>query len=175
MKTMSHMLAAAVMLTLCSAFEAAAEDSFTVSEFTFSTPKGWTKQTPKSRMRAAQLSAPGKDGAEAAEVTFFYFGEGGGGGIDANKQRWLGQFKDRTNDKEVTKEVNGTKVAYISTEGTFMSGPPFGEKVAKKEQALLGAIMQGKKGLVFVKMTGPKATTQAAGDNFKIMVEKAMK
>lgn len=104
----------------------AAETSFDVSEFTFETPKGWKKERPKSSMRKAQLSAPGKDGKQDAEVTFFYFGPSSGGGVQANVSRWFGQFQDRKNEKAEEKTVNGVKVTYVTADGTFMSGPPFG-------------------------------------------------
>lgn len=157
-------------------FSATAGDAFKVSEFTFTTPKDWKKEQPRSSMRKAQLSAPGNNGAKAGEVTFFYFGPSSGGGVQANVSRWFGQFKDRKNEKAEEKKVGGVKVTYVSTEGTFMSGPPFGgPKTPVPNSGLLGAIVEGAQGSVFVKMTGPLATVQAAAPAFKDMVEGALK
>ncbi len=154
----------------------AAEESFKVSEFTFATPKGWKKEQPRSSMRKAQLSAPGKDGKKDAEVTFFYFGPSSGGGVQANVSRWFGQFTDRKNEKAEEKTVGGVKITYVSTEGTFMSGPPFGgPKTPVSNSGLLGAIVEGKQGSVFVKMTGPLATVKAADAGFRGMIEGALK
>lgn len=154
----------------------AAEDSFQVSEFTYKTPTGWKKEQPKSSMRKAQLTAPGKDGKGGAEVTFFYFGAGGGGSVKANVARWLGQFKDQKNSKEESKTVNGVKITYVSTEGTFMSGPPFGgAKTPMSNSGLLGAIVEGKQGNVFIKMTGPLATIEGVDAGFRGMVENSVK
>jgi hypothetical protein len=153
----------------------AADDSFKVSEFTYQTPKGWTKGQPRG-MRKAQLTAPGKDGKDGAEVTFFYFGEGGGGPVEDNVARWIGQFKDQKNSKEESKTVNGVKITYVSTEGTFMSGPPFGgAKTPMSNSGLLGAIVEGKQGNVFIKMTGPLATIKGVDAGFRGMVENPVK
>lgn len=163
-------------MLLGAAGTAAAGESFKVSEFTFDTPKGWAKERPKSSMRKAQLSAPGKDGAKAAEVTFFYFGPSSGGGVQANVSRWFGQFQDRKNEKAEEKKVGEVKVTYVSTEGTFMSGPPFGgPKTPVPNSGLMGAIVEGAQGSVFVKMTGPLSTVQAATPAFKDMIEGALK
>ena len=171
MKSIAKLLTVALLFL----FSAVAADTFKVSEFEFETPGAWKKETPTSRMRAAQLSAPGTDDKSAAEVTFFFFGARSGT-VEANKQRWLGQFQDRRNDKEETKTIGEVKVTYVSTEGTFMSGPPFGgTKVPKKNSGLLAAILQGKEGNVFVKMTGPLATIKAGESAFKTMVESAAK
>ncbi len=164
------------VLSLSAPSASAASDSFEVSEFTYHTPEGWTKEQPKSSMRKAQLSAPGKDGKGAAEVTFFYFGAGAGGSVQANISRWVGQFQEQKNSKREEKTVNGVKITYVSTEGTFMSGPPFGgPKTPTPNSALLGAIVEGKQGNVFVKMTGPVATVKAADEGFRAMIEKSVK
>ena len=163
-----------VGMMLLAGVSLAAEGTFSVGGLSFAVPDGWTKQTPSSSMRKAQLSAPGKDDATAAEVTFFFFGKSGGS-IEANKRRWLGQFEKRSDDKDESKTVNGLTILYVSTKGTFMSGPPFGQKVAKPGYGLLGAIVQGSEGNVFVKMTGPAETTDAATAAFKKMVEGSAK
>ena len=152
-----------------------AGEPFKVSEFSFKCPEGWKEEQPSSRMRAAELSVPGKDGGDAAEVTFFYFGAGQGGDAKANVSRWLGQIENRSGEKTTSKDVNGTKVTYVEAEGTFLSGPPFGAKIRKEGYGLVGAIVEGKQGNVFVKMTGPKALTSEASEAFKGMIEGALK
>jgi len=179
MKKLYSMLVATIVggVLMSSADAArAAEGTFKVSEFTFATPEGWKKEQPKSSMRKAQLSAPGKDGAKDAEVTFFYFGPSSGGGVQANVSRWFGQFKDRKNEKAEEKTVGGVKVTYVTTDGTFMSGPPFGgPKTPVPNSSLLGAIVEGKNGSVFVKMTGPSATVKGSDAGFRGMIEGALK
>jgi hypothetical protein len=148
-------------------------ENFPVNDLTFSRPAEWTWQQPTSSMRKAQLSAPGKDGA--ADVVFFYFGPGGAGGVQANVDRWIGQFKE-LNKKEITSNTTGgVNVTYVEAEGTFMDGPPFGEKVAKEGYGLLGAIIEAKGGAIFIKMTGPEKTVSKSKGDFVKMTEKALK
>ena len=140
-----------------------------VAGYEFSHPEGWKSAKPSSRMRAAQFSAG------EAEVVFFYFGPSGGGGVKANVDRWMAQFQNAKNQKVETTEVGGAKVTYVRATGTFMSGRPFGAKTPKPGYALLGAIIEGKQGAIFVKMTGPEAAVQANADKMKGMVEGALK
>ena len=148
-------------------------ETFKVNDLSFSRPAEWGWQQPTSSMRKAQLSVPGKDGA--ADVVFFYFGPGGAGGVKANVDRWIGQFK-KLDDKEVTsRKTGGTNVTYVEAQGTFMVGPPFGQKVPKEGYGLLGAIIEAKGGAIFIKMTGPEKTVDKAKGEFVKMAEKALK
>jgi len=151
---------------------------FSAGGISFERPKGWQSQKPSSSMRKAQFGVKGKDG-KSAEVVFFHFGPGAGGGVQANVQRWLGQFKepaDQLKAKTGDETIDGTKVTYVTAEGTFMKGPPFGgNKVAVPNSGLLGAIVEGKQGAVFIKATGPKAIIKSAQKELKVMVSKALK
>ena len=133
---------------------------------------------PSSSMRKAQFAIKGKDG-KSAEVVFFHFGPGGAGGVTANVKRWLGQFKepaDQLNAQTVIETISGTKVTYVTAVGTFMKGPPFGgNKVPVPNSGLLGAIVEGKQGAVFIKATGPKTIIKSAEKDLKAMVSKALK
>ena len=149
-------------------------EKFSVAGYAFNSPSGWKASPPSSSMRKAQFAAPGNSG-QAAEVVFFYFGTGGAGGVKANIDRWMGQFKNAENKKVEGKTVGGTKLTYARATGTFMSGRPFGPKTPKEGYALLGAIIEGKQGAIFVKMTGPEAALKANSDKMKAMVESALK
>lgn len=152
-------------------------EKFSAGGISFEGPKGWQSQKPSSSMRKAQFGIKDKNGM--AEVVFFYFGPGAAGGVKANVQRWLGQFKepaDKLNAKINNETINGTKVTYVTAEGTFMKGPPFGgTKVPVPNSGLLAAIIEGKQGAVFIKATGPKVITQSATKDLKAMVKKALK
>jgi len=148
--------------------------TFAVGGLNFNSPADWTWVPTTSPMRKAQFSAAGPDGA--AEVVFFHFGKGQGGSVQANIDRWLGQFaepKDQLKTRTEKKTVNGLEITYVFAEGTYLSGPPFGKKTPLKNQALAGAIINNDEGDVFVKMTGPKTTTDKAEAKFKKMVESA--
>ena len=131
-----------------------------VGDIKFTRPDKWESVTPSSQMRAAQLKVTDADGKSSAEVAFFQFGPGGGGGNAANVERWLGQFaepRDKINSKVEDVTVGKTKVTYVSAEGTFKSGMPGGPTEPMPDYALLGA-MVGNEGdnVIFIKMTGPR-------------------
>ena len=152
-------------------------EKFLAGGISFEGPKGWQSQKPSSSMRKAQFVIKDKNGT--AEVVFFHFGPGAAGGVKANVDRWLGQFKepiDQVKAKISDEKVNGIKVTYVTAEGTFMKGSPFGgKKVAAPNSGLLAAIIEGKQGAVFIKATGPKVITYSAKKTMKQMVEKALK
>ena len=144
-------------------------DEVEVSGLTFTKPEGWKNEKPSSQMRKAQFSVG--EGDKAGEVVFFYFGQGGAGGVEANVKRWYGQFKGGAEKGKSEKaKAAGVPVTYVTTEGTYMSGPPRGPKVEKPDYALLGAIVESKEGAIFIKFTGPKATVEGATEAFKKMV-----
>ena len=153
-------------------------EKFTAGGISFEEPNGWQTQKPSSSMRKAQFAIKGKDG-KSAEVVFFHFGPGGAGGVTANVKRWLGQFRepaDQLNAQTVIETINGTKVTYVTAVGTFMKGPPFGgNKVPVPNSGLIGAIIEGKQGAVFIKATGPKTIVKNAEKDMKTMVAKALK
>jgi len=163
----------AALCGLISYASAEAPKTFKINELTFERPIEWSWEQPSSSMRKAQLAAPGKDGA--ANVVFFYFGPGGAGGVQANVDRWIGQFQNLDGKKIDSKKIGGTPVTFVEASGTFMSGPPFGQKVPKAGYSLRGAIIGAKSGAIFIKMTGPKKTVEKATPDFMKMTEKALK
>ena len=173
--TMTRFVCLAAVVVAIAAVRA---EKFSVGGISFQGPKSWQTQKPSSSMRKAQFAIKGKDG-KSAEVVFFHFGAGGAGGVAANVKRWLGQFKepaDQLNAKTVIETINGTKVTYVTAMGTFMKGPPFGgNKVPVPNSGLVGAIINGKQGAVFIKATGPKTIVKSAEKEMKAMVIKALK
>ncbi|HUF64000.1 MAG TPA: hypothetical protein VMN36_18115 [Verrucomicrobiales bacterium] len=167
---------AVALLSLTTGAETAGGEegrTFTVAGLEFTAPEGWEKLKPASPMRKAEFKAPGKEGEEAGEVAFFFFGEGKGGSVEANVERWYGQFeepKDQIEAKSETRERNGKKVTLVRARGTFLSGPPIGAKTPKPGYALLGAILEGEDGPVFVKFTGPAGVVEKGEKDFLAMV-----
>jgi hypothetical protein len=154
MNSRARLLAASLLL----AVSARAEDpaKFEVGGLSFQRPPEWAWVPVTSSMRKAQLKVPGSEGQQPAEITFFHFGQGSGGDVKGNAQRWLAQFRSPEGvAKTEAQEISGTKVTIVSTEGTFSSGMPGGPTTPMENYALLGAIVEGAQGNVFVKMTGP--------------------
>ncbi len=164
----SFVLLVAVALTA----RAADPVEFTVGSFTFARPSGWDWVEPSSPMRKAQLAVPGKDGTTPAEVTFFHFGAGQGGSVQANVDRWFKQFTEGYTDAR-SEQVGQTTITFVKAEGTFASGMPGGPSTPMKDYALRGAILESQSGDVYVKMTGPKAVVKEAAGALEKMVRDA--
>jgi hypothetical protein len=167
---------AVLALSLFASATLFAADTFPVSALTFTLPDGWKSVQPSSAMRKAQLSIPGKEGGKSADVTFFHFGnEGGAGGVQANVQRWFGQFSSAEGaQKTEPLDFGGTKVTVVSTEGTMKGGQFGGPATDEPEFALLGAIIEHADGPVFIKATGPIAVLKDSREKFMAMVKSAV-
>src|SRR5882762_6247622 len=87
--------------------------SFKVGEFSFTRPADWEWVAVTSSMRKAQLKVSGADKSENAEVVFFHFGEGNGGGTKPNVDRWMSQFQDQSNPKVEETKVGKHRVTYV--------------------------------------------------------------
>ena len=148
-------------------------EKFTVAGINFESPDSWESSEPSNNMRKAQFSASSPSG-KSAEVVFYYFGSGNTGGIQANVDRWMKQFEEPLGKKVDTVTIGKTRVTYAQAHGTFMSGRPFGPKTPNPGYGLLAAIIEGKGGAVFIKMTGPKAAVEANIQKTKKMVEASL-
>ena len=153
---------------------AIAAETVKVGSFSFTAPDGWKQVTPSSPMRKAQLEIA--RGPEKAEVTFFDFGAGQGGGAAENVARWYGQFPGSEKNRITENvQIGPVKITFAMTDGTFSSGMPGGPTTPMPGYALCGAIMETAEGSVFIKMTGPEAVVKASTEAFKKMVSDAAK
>lgn len=137
---------------------------------TWSVPKRWTIDIAQG-MRAATYIVPAA-GGEGAECAVYYFGPGQGGGVDANLERWIGEFEP-LEGKDVRKmKPGGLEVTRIEARGTYVAhSMRSGESAAQKPAwALTGAIVNGPQGDVFFKLVGPAATVGAAAKEFDGML-----
>ena len=140
-------------------------------------PASWKADAPRQMRVATYLIAPAKGDGDSGECGVFYFGEGQGGGIDANIDRWVGQFEGAKAPVRKKEKLAGFEVTTVEVEGTFASsmGGPMGPKTPKTGFKLLGAIVEGPKGNVFFKLTGPAKTVEAARADFMKMLKSATK
>jgi len=140
-------------------------------------PKGWTPETPKSNMRAAQYGIG--TGPDRAEVVVFYFKKQGAGGVQANFQRWAKQFTKVDGEPKVSERMVGQmKVSTIDVSGTFGGGSPMMRPGAAKPapqsgSRMIGAIVETPAGPYYIKMTGPAKVVGAAADAFTDMIDSA--
>lgn len=141
----------------------------TVGPLRWSAPQGWSFAKPAAgSMRLGEYIVAGETGQEPAVMSIFYFGPQGGGGIEANIERWVGQFtsaegKAITDAKRETKVVSAMKIHTVDVSGTYGGG--MGGGGAKSDYRVLGAIVEAPAGLFFFKLLGPSAVlkNQEAG------------
>lgn len=149
----------------------AAGDAITAPGAAFSMPAAWRAETPSSSMRLAQAAIPGAAGD--GQLTAFYFGPGGGGGVDANIDRWVGQMDvtPGSQPSRETFEVGAFRVTWVDVEGTIMpSTMGVGPTEPQPGSRMLGAVVEGAQGPWFFKATGPAATIEAERDAFLSML-----
>lgn len=143
---------------------------------TFDVPAGWKSSRPASSMRRAQLAIPPAAGdKEAGEVVLFAF-PGGAGSVEANIERWAGQFRDSSDapPKAVTKKEKGknTDVTRVEVAGRYVAPlmPGSRESVDKPNFKLVGAIVVTPDVSYFLKAVGPEATMKAAAKDFDALI-----
>ncbi len=138
-------------------------------------PAGWTAVKPASQMRLAEYLVPAEKG-EPATLTVFYFGPSGGGGVDANVDRWTGQF-GADGEKATRGQLTsgGMTVHTVDASGTYNAGMAAGNQPPKPNQRMLGAIVESPAGLFFFKMVGPKPVVDAQEAEWKSFVNSFAK
>ena len=180
MRLLTSALATMLLLSsvLARAEEKPASSTFTIGEgkLAFAAPEGWTKKQPKSRIIEAELEIPV---AEGDEIPGRLTAMGAGGSVEANIERWVGQFVDEGDDakpKVTKKTVNGNEIHLVDLSGTYKDAPggPFagGKTTLRKDYRMLGAIIVTKdSGNYFLKLYGPKATIGEAEKGFNELVD----
>jgi hypothetical protein len=136
------------------------------AELKYTAPPDWISEKPSSSMRQAQFRLPRAAGdPEDGELVVFYF-QGGGGGVQANIERWIGQFSKAdgspANDlaKTTHKVSHGIPVTVVDVTGTYMAGSMGmgGESKPKPGFRMLAAVAEASSGPWFFKLTGPIKT-----------------
>lgn len=166
-------------LSIAAAPTAAAEGAGGLS---WTAPSGWTSQ--QRPMRAANYVVPAAGGdSEPGECAVYYFGPGQGGGVEANVQRWIGQFRAPGGGpaaklaKRSSKTVGGVPLTLIDLTGTYMSkASPMAQKATPKPgYRMLAAIAEGPDAPIFFKLTAPEKTAAAAEARFHELIDSIAK
>ncbi len=139
----------------------------------FTLPAGWVSEPPSSSMRLAQARIPGAGGE--GQLTVFYFGAGGGGGLESNLSRWIGQVvvDAGTQPRRETFDSGSFRITWIEVEGTIKPSTMGGPTDAQPDSRLLAAVVEGLEGPWYFKATGPAATLASQRDAFLGMLRSA--
>ena len=138
----------------------------------------WKPQGARPMRLATYQIPPAPGDQESGECGVYYFGPGQGGSVEANVDRWIGQFQQTNGNpsKDVAKvekrTINGLKVTTIDVSGSYtgMGGPRAPDGPPKQGYRLLGAIVESPQGSVFFKFTGPAKTVAENHSVFERML-----
>jgi hypothetical protein len=141
-------------------------------------PAAWKTEAGARPMRVATYDIPATPGdKDNAECAVYFFGQGQGGSIDANVERWKGQFHNAAPAKTAKRTIHGFPVTTIDVSGEYsgMGGPMAPSTTTKPAYRMLGAIVEGPGGNVFFKFTGPAKTIAANQAKFDAMLSSVAK
>ncbi|MGB5812278.1 MAG: hypothetical protein WBG86_17200 [Polyangiales bacterium] len=126
---------------------------------TVQVPEGWQFVKARALMRRAQFLVPSPKGD--AEMIVFFMGTAGAGSVNANVERWIGQFTQPDGTRVVDvkpeeKKVAGFDVTQLEVAGDYSGMLPQGDPdVTETDQRLLAAIVSTPQGPYYIKLLGP--------------------
>lgn len=179
-KSTGWMTTMAMIVGMCGAAAADAAEKGTPfdigGKYVLTSPGNWVSKPPKSNIVEYEFEVPVAEGDELpGRVTVM----GAGGGVEANIDRWKGQFKTPESGEvaaDVKKsEVAGQEVHVVNIAGTYLDKPgPFVPvpPTERPNYRMLGAIISTKDaGQYFVKFYGPEKTVKANEAAFQAMID----
>jgi hypothetical protein len=149
----------------------------------FDAPPGWASKPPASTSRVAEFTLPKAEGdAEDAAVAVFFF-PGQGGTVQANLDRWIGQFAQPNGSpsKDAAKttklESHGLAITLIDLSGTYVAeiSPGSAEHYNKPGFRMRAAVVETSEGPYFIKLTGPARTVTRWDESFIAFLKSVRK
>ena len=156
------------------------------ADLTAQAPAEWKVQEPKSQIRTHEFVLPSAEKDVAGGILFVtHFGKGGGGGLEANLQRWYGMVEqpdgsstEKAAKKDEIKDVAGGKVVWLDMSGTYLDRPtPMSQQVTKRPNYRVFAVMidAGKDGPYWIRAYGPESVMKAHRDGFERFLKSIAK
>lgn len=157
----------------------------TVAAVTFTPPSNWKSLGASGMRQAVYAYGPTNGESDSATMIVFYFGPTGGGGVQDNISRWLGQMSGADGSdvsasaKQTSFDVDGMKAHWVEVSGVYNGsmgggGMPGGATEPKADYTMAAAVLEGPQGNLFFKLTGPQKTAGEMIGGFKAMLN-AMK
>jgi hypothetical protein len=135
--------------------------------------ENWQKKKPQNNIIEYEFAAPKAEGDETdGRITLM----GAGGSVEANIERWTGQFEQPdgapAKAKVTQQKVAGCDVHLLDISGTFKDKPPFsGTEVKRPGYRMFAAIIASKEqGNYFIKLYGPQRTVTENEKAFSQMI-----
>lgn len=145
-----------------------------LAAMTLTAPDAWQRKQPSSSFVEAEFVLPvTEENENAARLTVSI----AGGSIEANIQRWKGQFggkPEKESQEEV--EVDGIKATMVDFTGDFDDRRgPFAPGEKRSGYRMIAAIIPIDGQLHFVKATGPQETVAAHAEAIEEFVRSVKK
>lgn len=156
----------------------------TIAGITFTPAIQWKDLGAKDMRKASYSYGPLESDKEPANLNVYYFGEGQGGSIEANFDRWIKQMSmpDGSDVSKAairySKDVNGLMAHVLTLYGTFnepVGGPMSSVTTPLENYRLIGVIIEAPQGNVFFKLTGPDYTSKIMVEAFITMINQVQK
>lgn len=157
----------ALLLVPCllSADEPAAKTAdVKVKEITLKIPDTWKQEEPSNKLRLAQFVLPKAEGdKEATSLVISAFP--GGGGVDQNLPRWLGEFSpDGRSVKMTSGKSKQGEYILVDIKGTHV-GSSFAKRPAPLEDArMLSVFLKTEEDGYYFKLVGPEKSVAAQAE-----------
>ena len=137
------------------------------------TPEAWIRKEPRTSIVEHEFEVPAAKGdSTSGRMTVM----SAGGSVEANIDRWKGQFKDgdkAKNPSQVTKkQIAGAEVHLVDLSGTFKDQRgPFAPAVERPNYRMLAAIIAKDGSNYFIKFYGPERTVSENAEPFRRMID----
>jgi hypothetical protein len=132
-------------------------------------PPDWKNEGSRPMRAATYDIAPAPGDKTAPECAVYFFGPGQGGSVEANMDRWKNQIMVAGKPAAANiqkKTIHGLQVTTIESAGDY-AGMAGG---SQPNYRLLGAIVEGPSGNIFIKFTGPAKTVAANQQKFTQLI-----
>lgn len=137
-----------------------------VDNLRFEVPTDWNTEKPDSDARKAQYELAGPDTSDAASLVVYYFGPGGAGNLQANIDRWVGQFADtdgqppQEQSRVTARTIDGMQIHSVDVSGRYIAQvtPGSDERYDKPDYRMMAAIIETQDGRYYIKAVGPRRT-----------------
>jgi hypothetical protein len=138
---------------------------------TLTAPEGWGRKQPQSTFIEAEFALPKAEGDDSdGRLTV----SRAGGSIEANIERWKGQFTQLQDSQEEKIDVGGVEATWVDLSGEFSDQRgPFAPGVSRADYRMIAAIIPVGEQLHFIKATGPKKTMESHAEKIEEFVRSA--
>ena len=148
------------------ASDSASTIALSVDNLRFEVPTDWNAQKPDSDARKAQYELTGPDTSDVASLVVYYFGPGGAGNLQANIDRWVGQFADpegqppQEQSRVTARTVAGMRIHSVEVSGRYIAQvtPGSDDRYDKPNYRMVAAIIESPDGRYYIKAVGPRRT-----------------